>query len=100
MVSQVGEKSHRKMNAPKIFVPTLSDIDAGIIERFQKHLDSLVKFIIGCRNTDLDRTHISSPVSGFITYNLRNTFLLLMQHEHRHINQGVKVKRMKGFGEG
>lgn len=97
MVSQVGEKPKRKMKAPRILVPTESNIDAGILERFQKHLDSLVEFIIDCRNVDLDRTHISSPVTGFITYSLRNAFLLLMQHEYRHISQGVKVKGLKGF---
>ena len=97
MVNQVGEKPNRKIKAPKILVPTESNIDAGILERFQKHLDSLIEFMIDCRNADIDRTHISSPVNRFITYSLRNAFLLLVQHEHRHISQGVKVKVMKGF---
>ena len=97
MVSQVGEKPNRKMKAPKILVPSASNIDTGILERFQKHLDTLIAFMIDCRNTELDRVHISSPVTGIITYSLRNAFLLLVQHEHRHISQGVKLKGMRGF---
>lgn len=97
MVSQVQEKPRRKLNAPKIFRPAESKIDFGIFERFHKHIDSLIEYINDCRTVDPDKTHITSPVSKFVTYSLRNAITLLIQHEHRHINQAIRVKNSKGF---
>lgn len=97
MVSQVQEKPRRKLNAPKIFYPDESNIDPGIFERFHKHLDSLAEYISDCRMVDIDKTHITSPAAKFVTYSLRNAIRLLVQHEHRHINQAIRVKSHKGF---
>jgi hypothetical protein len=97
LVSQLKENVKRKVNAPKIFVPSASNIDAGIIERFHKHLDSLLEYIAAFRDVDLDKTYITSPISKLVTYSLRNAVTLLVQHEHRHINQAIRVKAKEEF---
>ena len=97
LVSQLQENAKRKVNTAKIFSPSASQIDAGIMERFHKHLDSLLEYIGAFHNTELDRIIIASPASKFITYSLRNAVTLLVQHEHRHINQALKVKSKEGF---
>lgn len=86
------EKVKKKMKTPKVFHPSESQVDAGIIERFLKHLDTLMAYTAACSKEDLDMTRITSPVSKFITYSLRHTFQILYPHLHRHINQGLKVK--------
>jgi len=91
MVTQVQEKPKRKLKAPKVIRPTQSNVAPEIYQRFQKHLDSLLDYIRDCHDTDIDRLHITSPVSRFITYSLRNAIQLLMQHEHRHLNQAMAV---------
>ena len=97
MVNYVQEKPRRKLKAPKIILPAAHDIDAVVLERFHKHLDTLLEYIAAYQKTDLDKTHITSPISKFITYSLRRAILLLMQHEHRHINQAIRVKQAKDF---
>ncbi len=97
LVSQTQETVKRKVNTARVFYPSASQVDAGIFERFHKHLDSLLEYIDSFEKTDLDKTHITSPVSGFITYSLRNTVTLLIQHEHRHINQAIRVKAREEF---
>jgi hypothetical protein len=97
LVSQLTENVKRKVNAPKIFIPSASNIDAGVMERFHKHLDSLLEYIAAFREVDLDKIHITSPVSKFVTYSLRNAVTLLVQHEHRHINQAIRVKSKEEF---
>lgn len=98
LVSQLTENVKRKVNAPKIFIPSASSIDAGIMERFHKHLDSLLEYIAAFREIDLDKTYITSPVSStLVTYSLRNAVRLLVQHEHRHINQAIRVKAKEEF---
>jgi hypothetical protein len=97
LVSQVNETTRKKLNAPGIFIPSQREIDMGIVERFYKHLDSLLNYIADCNKIDVDKTHITSPVSKIVTYSLRNAITLIIQHLHRHINQAIKVKSMKGF---
>ncbi|NOT49778.1 MAG: DinB family protein [Chitinophagaceae bacterium] len=97
MVFLLQEKVKKKMNAPKKLLPSESKIEPEILERFQKHLDSFIEYINDCRMVDIDKTHITSPVSGFVTYSLRNTIKFLVQHEHRHINQAIKIKNNKNF---
>jgi hypothetical protein len=97
LVSQLQENAKRKVKTSKIFYPSASEIDAGIMERFQKHLDSLVEYIGEFRDVDLDKIYIASPFSKFITYSLRNAVALLIPHLHRHINQAIKVKSREGF---
>lgn len=97
LVSQVQEVSRKKLKAPRIFEPSHSKIDMGILERFHKHLDSLLGYIADFNRVDVDKIHITSPVSAFVTLSLRNVITLLMQHEHRHINQAIKVMQSKEF---
>jgi hypothetical protein len=97
LVSQVNETPRKKLNAPGIFIPPHSKIDMGIVERFYKHLDSLLNYVADCNKIDIDKTYITSPVSKLVTYSLRNAIILIIQHLHRHINQAIKVKLMKEF---
>jgi uncharacterized damage-inducible protein DinB len=97
LVNQLQEKVKNKLNAPKVFIPSSSNIDGGIPERFQKHLDTLLEYITGFREVDLDKTHITSPASKYVTYSLRNAVTLLIQHEYRHINQAIRVKSNEEF---
>ncbi|MDZ4793336.1 MAG: DinB family protein [Bacteroidota bacterium] len=97
LVSQIQEQPRKKLNTPKIFTPGGSTIDPGILERFHKHLDSLLDYIATFIRTDIDKTHITSPVSKVVTYSLRKAILILIQHEHRHINQALQVKTANDF---
>ena len=97
LVNQLQEKVKKPTKTPKIFIPSSGQIDAGVIERFHKHLDTLLEYIAACKTIDLDKTHITSPVSKFITYSLRNAITILIHHEHRHINQAIKVKQATVF---
>ncbi len=100
LVSQVQEISRKKLKAPRIFEPSQSNIDMGILERFHKHLDSLLVYIADFSKVDIDKTHITSPVSAVVTLSLRNVVTVLIQHEHRHINQAIKVMESKDFPAG
>lgn len=92
LVYQLHETGKIKVKAPKVFAPAPSKVDAGILERFQKHLDTLLEYIGAFDKVNLDRTHITSPVSKFVTYSLRNAITILIQHLLRHINQAMRVK--------
>lgn len=97
LVSQVSERPRKKLPAPRIFLPPEKTVDPGIFERFHKHLDTLVEYMAICQRVDIDKTHIPSPVSRFVTYSLRDMFQVLVQHLHRHIHQAMALKGLKEF---
>lgn len=99
LISQVSEKARKKLNAPSVFLPPENRVDAGICERFHKHLDTLVEYMAHCQRVDIDKTHITSPVSRVVTYSLRKALLILVQHLHRHIGQAEALKSLKEFPE-
>lgn len=95
--NQTQEEVKMKLKTAKVFTPASSNIDTTILSCFQKNLDDLLKYLSKLENTDLDKTRISSPVSKFITYSLRNAIKILVPHLHRHINQGIRVKQSDDF---
>ncbi len=97
LLNTVRADQRKRTNTARVFTPHETRVDAVILERFHKHLDSLLGYIAACGDRNLDRTRISSPVSKFITYSLRKAILILIEHEHRHINQALKVKANKEF---
>jgi len=97
LVNQMSEDVKRKVITPKVFRPSENPIDIGVVDRFLKHQDTLLDLIDACRRVDLDKTQITSPVSKVVTYSLRNGILILISHEHRHINQALRVKQHKEF---
>lgn len=89
---QMQEEPKSQMKTAKIFFPSSSQIDTDILDRFQKHLDTLLGYFASFSKIDIDKTRITSPVSKFITYSLRDTIIFLTTHLHRHINQAVRMK--------
>jgi len=97
MKDQLQEQVRRRMKAPKKFLPAASEIEIGILERYYTNLDEFSSLIAKCGNIDLDKTIITSPVVSLVTYSLRDALQFLMQHEHRHINQAIRIKRNENF---
>ena len=97
LTNQIQENLKKKLNAPKVFEPPASKIDAVILERFYKHLDTLLDYTNSCSHVDIDKIHITSPALKLVTFSLRNAIAILIQHEHRHINQALKLKQEKDF---
>jgi uncharacterized damage-inducible protein DinB len=95
--NQLQEQPKIKIKAPKKIQPATSALHLGIIDQYCKSLDTFLRLISKCEQTDLDKTIITSPTVRIISYNLRDAFQFLLQHEHRHINQAIRVKNDSRF---
>lgn len=100
MKNELQEEPKRKLHAPKVIYPSTSDIDGGIIERYKQSLDQFLQYIADCSNIDIDKIIITSPANRVVTYSLRDAFQFLIQHEHRHINQAIRVRQNRYFPGG
>jgi uncharacterized damage-inducible protein DinB len=94
---QLGEEPKIKLKAAKKIKPTLSTLRSEIIQQYHESLADFLESISHCEKADLDRIIITSPFVSAVTYNLRDSFQFLLQHEHRHINQAFRVMSNENF---
>ena len=96
MKDQMQEQVKRKLKAPKKIQPA-SKATLEIIEQYRRSIDQFLAYVSNCRNIDLDKTIITSPIVSIVTYSLRDALHFLSTHEHRHINQAIRAKRNPDF---
>ncbi len=94
---QLQEKVKRKLKTPKRFQPSESELKMEVIERYHQNFDGFLELISDCKKIDIDKTIITSPAIRIVTYSLRDALYFLIQHEHRHINQAIRVKKNEDF---
>jgi hypothetical protein len=81
----------RKIKTFPIWQPSASNIDTGIIQRFQEHQKELVNFIESSKDLLEKDILISSPANKNIVYKLDKAFDILVAHERRHYNQALEI---------
>jgi uncharacterized damage-inducible protein DinB len=97
LVRYSGDKVKMKLKAPKKIKPYEHTIGFDIFDRYHQHLDKLLYHVDKCKQVDLDKIRITSPLSGFVTYSLRHAILLVILHNHRHTNQAIDLRRQDDF---
>jgi hypothetical protein len=81
----------KKMKTSRKAYPSSSDIDSGIILRFEDHQRELGDHISRLSpEVKLSRI-ITSPLAGFVTYSLDDCLTMLVVHEQRHMQQAKRV---------
>jgi uncharacterized damage-inducible protein DinB len=95
--TQLQEVPKRKYKSAKKIKPSASEMGFEIVDTYYQSLDDFLESISHCKLVDLDKTIITSPFISAVTYNLRDVFQFLVQHEHRHINQAIRVKTNENF---
>ena len=94
---QLQEQVTKKTVTHKKLRPATSGMKIDFIEHYYKNLDTFLELISNCQSADLDKTIITSPTIPIITYSLRDALNFLIHHEHRHINQAIRVKSNENF---
>jgi hypothetical protein len=97
LVHYSGEKVRMKLRAPKKIRAYEHTIGFDIFDRYHQHLDTLLQHVNNCKQVDLDKTRVTSPLSKFVTYSLRNAILLVVLHNHRHTNQAINLRKQDDF---
>ena len=97
MKSRLQEQVKKKMIAPGKIRPSASKKGLDIIEHYHKRLDTFLEYISKCMTIDIDKTVITSPIIPIVTYSLRDAFYFLIRHEHRHLDQAIRVKATESF---
>ena len=97
LIKSVSPDATRKQKAPKIFAPTTSAVDAGIIPRFIDQQERVIGYLNTITAVDADTIIITSPVARVITYSLLDACRVIVAHEQRHILQARRVTQLPEF---
>lgn len=87
----------RKSKAPRVFEPTSSEVDAGVLERFASHQEELARRMRATAGVDLRRTMVTSPVAAVATYSLLDAYRIVVAHERKHFEQARRVTEEASF---
>jgi len=98
LINSMRPENVKKMKTTAKAQPSSSEIDAGIIERFREHQNTIIEHVKKLpADIDLSRTIITSPLLGIVTYSLDDTLTILVVHCQRHFGQAKRVIESVGF---
>lgn len=97
ILGSVEETPKSKVPAPKAFLPAKSIVGTAVLSRFREHQDALLAHIAAFAQVDLDATILSSPALSLMTYSLRDALQIIVNHQHRHLQQALRVRALPNF---
>lgn len=98
LIKRLDPKNTKKMKTMGKAVPSLSEINGDIIERFVEHQRQMIETVQRFpAMLDLEKTIVTSPLLGFVTYSLADTLTFLPMHCRRHFDQAQRVTEAEGF---
>jgi len=100
LIKTLSPEYPKKMKTTRKAYPSASDLDGTIISQFGEHQRQLGEHIRQISpEVDLQKTIITSPLLGFVTYSLDDTLTILTVHERRHLLQARRVMETDGFSD-
>jgi hypothetical protein len=96
LIKAVSEDSKKAKAPSKAIVPP-SDIDAGIVDAFCRHVAEVNAKIESVADADRKKTVVTSPFLAIFTYTLDDAYTVLVEHSKRHVRQAKRVMDAEGF---
>ncbi len=97
LIAATEPEAKRKSKTVKVFEPSHSELDKAILEKYEVNNGILISLMKAMDGKDLSKIKIPSPAAAIITYSVKDSIILLVNHEKRHYNQAVKVMKNSGF---
>src|SRR5690606_19305856 len=102
MIGAMSPENQKKTKTRPKAEPSASDLD-GILESFVRHQAELIGLLGQIpESVNLERTIVTSPLAGWVTYSLDDCLTILVLHEKRHLQQARRVleaeERSRGGG--
>lgn len=94
------KRDDKKFKVPSEAIAPPSDVDPQIVAKFIANNDTLITLFGKLDRADLEKTVITSPFMGLMTYRLADGMTIIVEHEKRHLRQAERVVASIGFPAG
>ncbi|MBX7241565.1 MAG: DinB family protein [Bacteroidia bacterium] len=91
LIKSIDPQNITKVKTQPVWEPSQSNVSEDIVSRFLSNHEILMNKLGKLTAVNLNKTIISSPAAGFITYSLYSLYKILILHEKRHILQAENV---------
>lgn len=88
---------NRKLETVEVFRPTESKLHETVVDRFLEHEDVVSDYLQRMDSVDNSKYYVKSPVSGYITYTLRDLAEIMLLHQERHFKQAKRLLSFEKF---
>jgi len=82
-----------KFKAPRVFMSNYNGDFEKTINDFKKNQDEFIALAEQSRNYDLSKTKTASPVIKFLKLQLGEAFMVIIEHQKRHLLQAENALR-------
>lgn len=90
-------ETKKPMKTVKMFTPSSSDIGFDVVDRFVENGDRLIDYMNEVESQDISKVIIPSPAAPIISFSLEELLKLHIDHNDRHLQQGLAVMKMENF---
>jgi len=97
LYKNLSPKATRKLKAPRLAEPSVSEVVPSIIEDFAQHQTELVDKIRQTANFEPKKIILTSPFAKFITYSFFDAYRIIATHERRHFEQAERIAKLENF---
>ena len=98
LIKSLRPENVKPMKTTSRAFPSSSGIGGDIIDRYVVHQDQLVEAIEKVpAAVDPQKTIVTSPLMGLVTYSLDDCYEIIAVHGPRHFNQAKRVMGRDGF---
>jgi hypothetical protein len=97
LTTEVRPETSARVQAPKAFHPTQSQVDSTIVQQLLVQQDRLIRLMQASQSLPVERIIISSPAAAFVTYSVLNAFRIILTHEQHHLEQIRTAQEAVGF---
>jgi hypothetical protein len=87
----------KRARAPRKITPTLSSVDAGIVDRFLAGNEKARALVRRAAGYDVNRVRFRNPFIPLLRFSVGTGLQLHSSHERRHLLQAERVKASPGF---
>lgn len=100
LIKSLDPANMKPMKTTSKAMPSSSDIDAGIIDRYSEHQQQMIAALERLP-VDIDTSMIiTSPLLSIVTYTLADTLVFVPMHCKRHFLQAKRLTEAGGFPTG
>jgi hypothetical protein len=86
-----------KVKAPTERIVPMSDIKEDVVERYAIQQEKITEKLRGIPQDFVDRTTLTSPFLGIVTYKLSDGLMILSEHDRRHVRQALRITALEGY---
>lgn len=95
------KRDDKKFKVPDRAIAPPSDVESDVVSKFIANNAGLVELFKRLNDrlndADLEKTVITSPFMGLMTYKLTDGMTIIVEHEKRHLRQAERVMAASGF---